>query len=60
MFHNTNTTARVVGMVSREIWAKVINFVKQQCVLVAVSFITKLEKCFPMQELLNVTKVIYS
>jgi hypothetical protein len=60
MFHNTNTIARVVGMVFRELWAKVINSMKQQCVLAASSFITKLEKCFPMQELLNVTKVIYS
>jgi len=44
MFHNTNTTARVVGMVSKEIWAKVVDFVKQQCVLIVAIFITKLEK----------------
>jgi len=47
-------------MVSREIWAKVVNSMKQQCALAATSFIIKLEKCFPMQELLNVTRVIYS
>jgi len=60
MFHNTNTTTRVVGMVSKEIQAKFVNSVKQQCALAIVNFITELEKCFPMQELLNVTKVIYS
>jgi hypothetical protein len=47
-------------MVSREIWAKVVDSMKQQCVLVVANFITELEKCFPMQELLNVTRVVYS
>jgi hypothetical protein len=46
MFHNTNTTTRVVGMASKEIWAKVVDYVKQQCALVVASFITQLEKMF--------------
>jgi hypothetical protein len=46
MFHNTNTTIRVVGMVSKEILAKVVDYVKQQCALVVASFITQLEKTF--------------
>jgi hypothetical protein len=47
-------------MVFKEIWAKVGDSMKQQCVLVVINFITKLEKRFPMQKLLNVTRVIYS
>jgi hypothetical protein len=46
MFHATNVTTRVVGMVSKEIWAKVVNFMKQQCALTIASFITKLENVF--------------
>jgi hypothetical protein len=47
MLHTTNVTTRVVGMVTKKIRAKVVNFMKQQCVSLTVGFIIKLEKYFP-------------
>jgi hypothetical protein len=46
MLHTTGATTRVVGMVTKEIWAKVVNFMKQQCASTSVGFITKLENVF--------------
>jgi hypothetical protein len=46
MFHTTGATTRVVGMVTKEIWAKAVNFMKQQCASTSVGFITKLENVF--------------
>jgi hypothetical protein len=59
MLHTTNATTRVVGMVTMEIWAKVVNFMKQQCASTTISFITKLEERFFAQKLLKVIRVIY-
>jgi hypothetical protein len=58
MFRTTNATTRVVGMVTREIWAKVVNSMIQQCASTTTGLITKLEKCFFVQKLLYAIGVI--
>jgi hypothetical protein len=46
MLHTANATTRVVGMVTREIQAKVVNYMKQQCASTTTGLKTKLEKLF--------------
>jgi hypothetical protein len=48
-----------MGMVTKKISAKVVEFVKAQCPSTAIGLITELEKWFPPQELLNAIGVIY-
>jgi hypothetical protein len=39
----TNATTMEVGLVTREIWAKIVVFMKQQYSIIVASLITKLE-----------------
>ncbi len=43
MLHFTNTTTMEVGLATREIWAKIVDFMKQQCFIVNTSLIIELE-----------------
>ncbi len=43
MLHFTNVTTMDVGLATREIWAKIVDFMKQQCSIIVASLITKLE-----------------
>jgi hypothetical protein len=44
MFCTTNSTTNVVGLVRKEVWATIVNSMKQKCVQVVIWLITKLEK----------------
>jgi hypothetical protein len=46
MLHFTNTTTLEVGLVTREIWAKIVDSMKQQCSIIAASLIAELEWLF--------------
>jgi len=39
MFHTTNLTINIVGLMSNEDWVVIIDPMKQQCVLVAIGLI---------------------
>jgi hypothetical protein len=43
ILHFTNTTTMEVGLVTREIWAKIVDFMKQKCSTIVASLITELE-----------------
>jgi hypothetical protein len=43
VLHFTNATTMEVGLATRVIWAKIVDFMKQQCSIVTTSLITKLE-----------------
>ncbi len=53
MFYTTNSTTIFVGLVRKEVWVTIVNSMKQKCVQVVIWLITKLEKQFLTQELLN-------
>ncbi len=59
MLHTTNATIGITSMVNKEAWSQCVEAMKQQCAKVVASLFLELEKHFPMQKLLNVTRVIY-
>jgi DMSO reductase anchor subunit len=59
MFYTTNSTTIVVGLVRKEVWAIVVNFMKQTCVQVVTWLITKLNKQIFAQKLLNVWQTFH-
>jgi len=59
MVHKRDPLTSNLNYVYRLDWLNVIEAVKQQCSAIATGFIQEHEQCFPTQDIMNATKVIY-
>jgi hypothetical protein len=57
MVHKRDPLISCLSYVSRLDWLNVVEVVKQQCNVVAISLIQKLERCFLAQDIMNSTNV---
>jgi hypothetical protein len=53
-------TEEVMGLITKQVWVDCVELVKRQCSKVVTNLISKLERKFPAQELLNAVGVICS
>jgi hypothetical protein len=49
MFHQTNPIIGIMGLIDKEAWAIIMDFVDKQCPLTTIGLIVKFEKHFPTQ-----------